>query len=408
MPAAQKSLDKALLYRSKGITMSIIVKKFGGTSVGNTDLIQNIARKIAREKRAEDSLVLVVSAMAKTTDDLVKLAYGISDHPSRRELDMLLTAGERISMSLLSLALQNEGLESISFTGSQSGIITDNKHGNARILNVNAFRINQELEKGKIVIVAGFQGVSQDKEITTLGRGGSDTSAVALACYLSASRCEIYTDVAGVYSADPRLVEKPHLLRNIDYAQMLALAYSGSKVLHPRAVEFAYKYRIPVEVKSSFTFEAGTLIHDKKEENMEERSINAIANKQGLLRLELAREERLNGLLRNWNNEIFKYRVEKDRVELVVEEKYQSEIRYQLGQAGIPILAEQEDVGQVTLVGLGINLDPGFLAATLELCEPFSVERIQHSDQTIELTLPSNQVNECVAALHKAFIGDAK
>jgi len=321
---------------------------------------------------------------------------------------MLLTAGERISMSLLSLALQNEGLESISFTGSQSGIITDNKHGNARILNVNAFRINQELEKGKIVIVAGFQGVSQDKEITTLGRGGSDTSAVALACYLKASRCEIYTDVAGVYSADPRLVEKPHLLRNIDYAQMLALAYSGSKVLHPRAVEFAYKYRIPVEVKSSFTFEAGTLIHDKKEENMEERSINAIANKQGLLRLELAREERLNGLLRNWNNEIFKYRVEKDRVELVVEEKYQSEIRYQLGQAGIPILAEQEDVGQVTLVGLGINLDPGFLAATLELCEPFSVERIQHSDQTIELTLPSNQVNECVAALHKAFIGDAK
>jgi aspartate kinase len=388
--------------------MSIIVKKFGGTSVGNTDLIQNIARKIAREKRAEDSLVLVVSAMAKTTDDLVKLAYGISNHPSRRELDMLLTAGERISMSLLSLALQNEGLESISFTGSQSGIITDNKHGNARILNVNAFRINQELEKGKIVIVAGFQGVSQDKEITTLGRGGSDTSAVALACYLKAGRCEIYTDVAGVYSADPRLVEKPHLLRNIGYAQMLALAYSGSKVLHPRAVEFAYKYRIPVEVKSSFTFEAGTLIHDKKEENMEERSINAIANKQGLLRLELAREERLNGLLRNWNNEIFKYRVEKDRVELVVEEKYQSEIRYQLGQAGIPILAEQEDVGQVTLVGLGINLDPGFLAATLELCEPFCVERIQHSDQTIELTLPSNQVNDCVAALHKAFIGDAK
>jgi len=388
--------------------MSIIVKKFGGTSVGNTDLIQNIARKIAREKRAEDSLVLVVSAMAKTTDDLVKLAYGISDHPSRRELDMLLTAGERISMSLLSLALQNEGLESISFTGSQSGIITDNKHGNARILNVNAFRINQELEKGKIVIVAGFQGVSQDKEITTLGRGGSDTSAVALACYLKAGRCEIYTDVAGVYSADPRLVEKPHLLRNIGYAQMLALAYSGSKVLHPRAVEFAYKYRIPVEVKSSFTFEAGTLIHDKKEENMEERSINAIANKQGLLRLELAREERLNGLLRNWNNEIFKYRVEKNRVELVVEEKYQSEIRYQLGQAGIPILAEQEDVGQVTLVGLGINLDPGFLAATLELCEPFCVERIQHSDQTIELTLPSNQVNDCVAALHKAFIGDAK
>ena len=198
--------------------------------MGNTDLIQNIARKIAREKRAEDSLVLVVSAMAKTTDDLVKLAYGISNHPSRRELDMLLTAGERISMSLLSLALQNEGLESISFTGSQSGIITDNKHGNARILNVNAFRINQELEKGKIVIVAGFQGVSQDKEITTLGRGGSDTSAVALACYLKAGRCEIYTDVAGVYSADPRLVDC--LLYTSDAADdLLCVDIGGRRII---------------------------------------------------------------------------------------------------------------------------------------------------------------------------------
>jgi aspartate kinase len=197
--------------------MAIIVKKFGGTSLGSIELIRNIARRIALEAGKGDSLVLVVSAMAKTTDELINLAYQISEHPSRRELDMLLTAGERISMSLLSLALQEEGYSSISFTGSQSGIITDERHGNARILNVNAFRIKEELDKGKIVIVAGFQGVSQSKEITTLGRGGSDTSAVALACYLQAKKCEIYTDVDGVYTADPKIVSNAKLLPAIDY-----------------------------------------------------------------------------------------------------------------------------------------------------------------------------------------------
>ncbi|MCK9332781.1 MAG: aspartate kinase, partial [Candidatus Cloacimonetes bacterium] len=190
--------------------MAIIVKKFGGTSVGSVELIRSIAKKLAKAYRHGDQLVLVVSAMAKTTDNLFSLAYEITKHPSRREMDMLLTAGERISMSLLSLSLLEEGISSISFTGSQSGIITDDHHGNAKILKVNAFRIHEELAKEKIVIVAGFQGVSINKEITTLGRGGSDTSAVALACYLGADKCEIYTDVEGVYSADPRIVPHAH------------------------------------------------------------------------------------------------------------------------------------------------------------------------------------------------------
>ncbi len=389
--------------------MAIIVKKFGGTSVGSTDLIQNIARKIALEKRPEDSLVLVVSAMAKTTDELMGLAYGISDHPSRRELDMLLTAGERISMSLLSLALHKEGFSSISFTGSQSGIITDTRHGNARILNVNAFRINQELDKGKIVIVAGFQGVSQDKEITTLGRGGSDTSAVALACYLEAGRCEIYTDVDGVHTADPRLVPKARLLPGIDYPQMLALAYNGSKVMHPRAVEFALKYRIPVEVKSSFSFGPGTLIQPRTQgKMMEERNITAIAHKEKLLRYELARDAKLSGLLQAWNNEIFKYNLRENGIELLIEEKYEGEADHLFEQHGVRPISKTSGIGHVTLVGLGINLDPGFLAQTLELCTAFDLQRVQHGDMTMELTLPSAQVRDCVLKLHTAFIGDEK
>lgn len=397
--------------QDKRIVMAIIIKKFGGTSVGNTGLIQNIAAQIASGRQPGDSLVLVVSAMAKTTDDLVALAYGISEHPSRRELDMLLTAGERISMSLLSLALQKEGLDSISFTGSQSGIITDNKHGNARILNVSAFRINEELERGKIVIVAGFQGVSQAKEITTLGRGGSDTSAVALACYLRAERCEIFTDVDGVYTADPRIVKQARLLPAIDYGQMLALAYNGSKVMHPRAVEFAWKYRIPVEVKSSFTFAPGTLICPEtkhKGTTMEERNVTAIAHKENLLRYALKQDQALYAALKTWNNEIFRYSAENGVLELVIEDKYEKEINHFLEQNRTVALSVDKGLGYVTLVGLGINLDPCFLAETLEICQTFELLRVSHSDKTIELMLPSAQVQNCVQALHKALIEDRK
>jgi aspartate kinase len=389
--------------------MAIIVKKFGGTSVGSIDLIKGIADKIAREYREGESLVLVVSAMARTTDELFGLAFDICDHPSRRELDMLLTAGERISMSLLSLALQDKGISSISFTGSQSGIITDHRHGNARILRVNAFRINQELDRGRIVIVAGFQGVSEAKEITTLGRGGSDTSAVALACYLKADRCEIFTDVDGVYSADPRLVPEAGLLPEIDYGQMLALSYNGSKVMHPRAVEFACKYQIPVEVKSSFSFAPGTFIHSHIEDKaMEERNITAIAHKRDLLRYILTHDEQLIRLLEVWNNEIFKYFLEDGRVELIIEDKYDREISHVLDQHGISALRRDKGLGYVTLVGLGINLDPALLAATLRLCSGFGVMRIQHSEKTIELMLPSDEVEACVKALHQALIGDRK
>ena len=268
--------------------MSIIVKKFGGTSVESIEKIKRIADHLAFEKEKGDDIVVVVSAMGKTTDALFKLAYEIIEHPDQREMDMLLTAGERITMALLSISLQKLNIKSISFTGSQSGIITDNSHGNAKILTVNAFRILEELKKGKIVIVAGFQGVSVQKEITTLGRGGSDTTAVAIASYLNAHKCEIFTDVDGVFQLDPNRFDNAKKIDKLCYEEMLFLAYSGAKVLHSRAAEFAYKYKIPLEVKNSNSVETrdnmsinneGTMINDFNENS----EIKAVSIKDNIL-----------------------------------------------------------------------------------------------------------------------------
>ena len=393
--------------------MAIIVKKFGGTSVGNIDLIRNIAHKLSGEYHKGEGLVLVVSAMAKTTDELFSLAYGISSHPSRRELDMLLTAGERISMSLLSLALMEEGIPSISFTGSQSGIITDEKHGNARILKVNAFRIQEELAKGKVVIVAGFQGVSTSKEITTLGRGGSDTSAVALACYLKANKCEIYTDVDGVYTADPKLVEKPKLLKYISPELMLTLCYNGSKVLHPRAVEYAIKYGVEVEVKSSFTFAPGSLItrnlpKKSEEEEMEERKVTAIAHKDFLLRYILPVNDEVLRMLQQWNYEIYKSFINEGIWEFFIENKYEKEVDYFLQEKGIKPIRKDNNFAFVNLVGLGLGNDPAFLAALLENCKDFQILRSFNNEQSVELLLPSPNLTPAIKTLHKIYIEDSQ
>ncbi|MDI3503112.1 MAG: aspartate kinase [Candidatus Cloacimonadota bacterium] len=389
--------------------MAIIVKKFGGSSVGSVGQIRAIAHRLARDIRGGDQLVLVVSAMAKTTDELFKLAYEITPHPSRRELDMLLTAGERISMSLLSLSLMEENISSISFTGSQSGIITDDHHGNARIIKVNAFRIQEELAKGKVVIVAGFQGVSTAKEITTLGRGGSDTSAVALACYLGAAKCEIYTDVNGVYTADPRLVPQARFIREIGYLDMLALAYNGSKVLHPRAVEYAYKYKVPVEVRSSLNYAAGTTItreESPKDKAMEERQVNAIAHKEDLMRYRIKPDAKALLLLNKWHHEIFKINLQDQALELFIEAKYESEIDYLLLESGYDQFTKDKDWGFVILVGLGLAADPAFIARVLKLTEHCQIERISHSERSLELMLPSEKVATTVSLLHHEFFGE--
>ena len=246
--------------------MAIIVQKYGGTSVVNADRIKRVAARIARTKDQGNRLVVVVSALGQTTDDLVALAHQVSREPSGREFDMLLATGEQVSIALLAMALQDLGYDAISFTGSQVGIITDSSHTKARIISADRNRILRELDKDKAVIVAGFQGMSEGQEITTLGRGGSDTTAVALATVLPADVCEIYTDVDGVFTADPRIVPEARKLPAISYDEMLELAGAGAKVLHVRAVELAKKYGVKLHVRSSFTEEEGTLVVAETEE----------------------------------------------------------------------------------------------------------------------------------------------
>lgn len=241
------------------------MQKFGGTSVGSVERILNVANRVIQEKEAGNEVVVVVSAMGKSTDQLVDLASQLTTKPSKREMDMLLTTGEQVTISLLAMALIEKGYDAISFTGWQAGIETESRHGNARITNINTDQMKNELGKGKIVVVAGFQGIADNQHITTLGRGGSDTTAVALAAALKADKCDIYTDVTGVYTTDPRFVKGARKLEAISYDEMLELANLGAGVLHPRAVEFAKNYNVPLEVRSSMENERGTIIEEETE-----------------------------------------------------------------------------------------------------------------------------------------------
>ena len=255
--------------------MAIIVQKFGGTSVETIEKIINIAERLKKRKASGNDIVVVVSAMGKSTDNLIRMAYDISPDPHKRELDVLMSTGEQVSMSLLSIALNHAGADAVSFTGQQLGIITEGSHTKSRILEINEEKIHAELDKGKIVIVAGFQGVNEDNEITTLGRGGSDTTAVALAAKLHA-QCEIYTDVDGIYTIDPRLYPRARKLEYISYEEMLEMASSGANVMHPRSIELAEKYKVPVLVALNTGDIPGTLIKEM-DNTMENTAITGLA-----------------------------------------------------------------------------------------------------------------------------------
>jgi aspartate kinase len=250
--------------------MALIVQKYGGTSVAGAEKIKNVARRIVSTHEAGNQVVVVVSAMGDTTDDLIKMAYQINEFPDKRELDVLLSTGEVVASTLLTMALHHLGHRAISLSGFQAGIRTDNSYSRARITSIDPARIIRELEKGSIVIVAGFQGISEDLDVTTLGRGGSDTTAVALAAALNAERCERYTDVDGIYTADPRLVSQARKLAEISYEEMLEMVTYGFKAIHPRAVELGELYNVPIIVASSFNNNPGTLI--QKEVSMEIRN----------------------------------------------------------------------------------------------------------------------------------------
>jgi len=261
----------------------LVVQKFGGSSLATPDKIRRVAELVTGEKKTGRDVIVVVSAMGNTTDQLFELARTISPSPPKRELDMLLTAGERISMALLSMAISRLGFQAISFTGSQSGIVTDTSHTSAKIMDVKAFRVRDELEKGRIVIVAGFQGVSPAKEVTTLGRGGSDTTCVALAAAFDAQECDVFTDVDGVYTANPRLVPKARKIPRISYEEMLELSFCGAEVLHWRSVDVARRFGVRVHVRSSERKEAGTIVTGKDE--IETADICGIAQDMGLVEL---------------------------------------------------------------------------------------------------------------------------
>lgn len=255
--------------------MGLIVQKFGGTSVGSVERILNVTESVKEETERGNKVVVVVSAMGKSTDQLVKLAKEISAQPNKREMDMLLTTGEQVTIALLSISLNEQGIETVSFTGWQAGIETETVHGNARIRKINTDAIESQLAAGKVVIVAGFQGVTEDGEITTLGRGGSDTTAVALAAALKADKCDIYTDVTGVFTTDPRYIKKARKLLSVSYDEMLELANLGAGVLHPRAVEFAKNYHVQLEVRSSMEKIKGTVIEGEAtmEQNLVVRGV---------------------------------------------------------------------------------------------------------------------------------------
>ena len=405
--------------------MALLVQKYGGTSVATPERIRHVARRVARWRRAGHDLVVVVSAMGDTTDELLALARQVSPDPRRRhprELDMLLTAGERIAMALLAMAIREERVEAISLTGSQAAIITDEVHTGARIEEVRAARVREELARGRVVIVAGFQGVSRGREVTTLGRGGSDTTAVALAAALGAERCDIYTDVDGVYTADPRRVPGARRLVRIDYEEMLELATSGAKVVHPRAVEIGARYGVPIRVLSSFRDdeEGGTLIGTRAQ-GMEDMVLTGLASEPGHARL-LVRG--LPGGMRPTSAVLARLAAAgvsvdmlaqvdgadgRRALQLTVLEDVLPEARAVCEAAAAELGAEGVEVrpglARVTLVGSGMHGRPGVFARAFEALMGAGVEvfAVSTSSISIALLVDGAQEDAALAALHAAF-----
>ncbi|MCX6434820.1 MAG: aspartate kinase, partial [Actinobacteria bacterium] len=363
--------------------MGLIVQKFGGSSVADAEGMKRVAARIVATKRDGNQVVVVVSAMGDTTDELIDLANQITPMPKGRELDMLLTAGERISMALLAMAISNLGHEARSFTGSQAGVITDSAHGRARIIDVTPGRIQEALKEGAIAIVAGFQGISQDtKDITTLGRGGSDTTAVALAAALDADVCEIYTDVDGVFSADPRVVPTARKLKSVTYDEMLELAASGAKVLHLRCVEYARRYEMPIHVRSSFSTNEGTwVVKDHPEGGaMEQAIISGIAHDKSEAKITIVGVPDRTGVAAR----IFQAIADADiDIDMIVQNVSAAatgltDISFTLpksegadatsilqriqGEVGYASIQYDDQIGKLSLVGAGMRSHPGVTA----------------------------------------------
>jgi aspartate kinase len=383
-----------------------IVMKFGGTSVGDPDKIRAVARRIAAARERGSRVVAVLSAMGQTTDELVALAHRVSTRPQPRELDMLISVGERISCALAAMAIHDLGLEAISLTGSQAGIVTDTVHGRAKIVDVRARRINEALDHGRIVLVAGFQGVSTDYDITTLGRGGSDTTAVALAAALGAESCDIYTDVDGVFTADPRLVPSARKLTRLTYDEMLELAASGARVLQLRSVEFARNHDVTLHVRSTFTDAEGTWIREEDEQMLEKAIISGVTHttEETVYRLEGISAAALFGALAEASVNVDTIVQTSAEIVFSAPAEERPEVEGVLERLGVRWSA-RDDLGKVSLIGAGMKSHPGIAAktfATLD-AEGIPVQVVTTSPIKIACHVPSELVGRAVRALHEAF-----
>ena len=399
--------------------MSVVVQKYGGTSVGDAEKIRNVARRVIATKQAGNEVVVVVSAMGDTTDDLIKLAYQITDKPSARELDVLLSTGELVASTLLAMALKKEGFGAISLSGAQAGIHTDSNYTHARILSVETNRIKQEINKGNIVIVAGFQGITDDDDITTLGRGGSDTTAVALAASLGAKVCQRYTDVEGIFTADPRIVPNAKKLEEISYDEMLELATYGSKVMHPRAVELGQIYKVPILVASSFSDRSGTLIHGGP---MEIRNkVTAITHDRDVAKITLLGIPDRPGIAASIFEPLAKAGVSVDTIVQNSSIENIADLTFTIAKGDsekamrvVKPIAEQMNareciadtkLAKVSIIGSGMQNTPGYASCMFStlFAAGINIQLITTSEIRITVIIADDKANEAVKALHKAF-----
>ncbi len=390
--------------------MPILVQKYGGSSVADIDKIKAIALKLKARREQGYDLVVIVSAMAGTTDALLDLARRVTPTPQKRELDMLLTTGERTTMALLSMALNDLGIPAISFTGSQSGIITSDSHVNARIIEVRPYRVRDELERGKIVIIAGFQGVSYRREVTTLGRGGSDTTAVAMAAALGAESCEIYSDVDGVFTGDPRVVPQAKKLREIDYEEMQELSECGARVLNAQAVEFARLAQIPIDALSTFESGSGTRVTRLAEGT---RHLAGVSGQKNLVRLALTpapadKVSALLDLLIARDIAPIDLGQRSDRLSLLVSldnvhafGALEEEMRSLLGSA----LTVEREVGRVSAVGQGIGSQTRLIAEALQALarEHIAVDSLHAEKHRVSFTVATQDIDRAVRAVHESL-----
>ncbi len=400
--------------------MALIVQKYGGTSVSDADRIRAVAEHVAYTARQGNQVVAVVSAMGKETDNLIALAKQVSGTHPGREMDMLLTVGERKSMALLCMALADIGIEAMSFTGSQVGIITDTNHGKAKILEVKGDRVRSALAEGKVCVIAGFQGVSTEKEITTLGRGGSDLTAVAVAAGLGADACEIYTDVTGVFSADPRICPQARKLPRIGFDEMLEMAASGGRVLNLRSAEFARNHNVPLHVRSSFTWEPGTWV-TAEESTMEEAIISAVTHDateskvtvvgvpdrpgiSAILFEQLAAANIVIDMIVQNTSHSGKTDISftVPKADMAIAEGIVARVATEIGAQGVE---HQTDIAKVSVVGAGMKTSPGVAAKMFRVLadNDVNIEMISTSTIRISCVVSAGKMEGAVRALHTAF-----